>query len=134
MRKSELLDALRKLQKLVEWDDSKATDKANGIKSDRAAIAQFNRIEERSIVREATINSVMEIVEELWPDKGLTRYPCIYELEAGTATGRVAFFCSERCRDRGQGDVGYKSYTNDSGNDWVPGTVCEHCDKPLEAE
>ena len=57
--------------------------------------------------------------------------PAIYEVdENGDATGVVHFFCSEDCR-ASHILLALNGYVDGDDSDWIEGTVCEQCNKPL---
>jgi hypothetical protein len=73
---------------------------------------------------------VDEAVEEM--DAALAKLGeayALYELnDDGEASGIVSFFCSEDCRSKYASDIKTAPGMN---SDWIPGTVCEECNKAL---
>ena len=61
--------------------------------------------------------------------------PAIFELDDnGEATGSVKFYCSEQCATLApqQIDFDFPRYSDGQSADWIDGTVCETCGRPLD--
>lgn len=53
---------------------------------------------------------------------------CVYELNGDAEAESVRWFCSEACREKWLADPLSDYGRND---DWIGGTVCDECGKPL---